>query len=445
MEDKVRDTLDREINKFRGDELELYGIISRGLSLTVKKGRISELTSFEGLGVGARVFERGAMGYASTNDLNEIGNCVLKASKHARFGEKIKGWNGLPPKTYEKSDEIHNIGRIKVYDKKFEEIDKREIVELGKNLISDFEERNVLLSSGNLSFSMSLEMIYNTSGLRHEEASTEIYVGVEGVAKDGGSVASAQDFECSRKFMTSLDPLSERVCKVALDSLNPMKVEKVEGVGLLSPLALYELLSYTLIPSLSLDMVIKGRSALSNKLGSTISSECLTFVDDGTLDWAMGSGMRDGEGTPSNRKCVIDKGVLKTFLSDCHTSAKVEGESTGNCVRHNYQSPPDIGVRNLVITSNDKISIEEVDRGVLVTSFIGSHTSNPVSGDFSLEVRGGYIIDRGDITGVARKLIVFGNVYEILKSVIGSMNDTRMVGEVITPTLAFDNMVFLGE
>ena len=54
----------------------------------------------------------------------------------------------------------------------------------------------------------------------------------------------------------------------------------------------------------------KGASFLLGKLGEQIASPSVTIYDDGTMKGAMGSKPFDGEGLATNRKSLVERGVL---------------------------------------------------------------------------------------------------------------------------------------
>ncbi|MHC1624583.1 MAG: metallopeptidase TldD-related protein, partial [Methermicoccaceae archaeon] len=345
---------------------------------------------------------------------------------------------------------------VKKYDPHVAEIDADVLAKATGTLISEFEERDVLLSDGSLSASHSIELLANTSGLFRIEEGTECYANAEGIAEEnngGKQVASAYDLECSRSLdiLDSLPGLAERVSTLAKDSLHTTKCERLVGTGVLTPLALLELLSGTFMPAIILDAVLKGRSALAGKLGEEVASPSLSIIDDPLYPMGMGSYSYDGEGVPSEKKAIIDKGVLTTLLSDLQSVARAQDfgmkgiKSTGNCVRGSAFVMPSTDVTNLVFSTDENLELSEVDSGVLISTLVGAHTANPISGDFSLEVKGGYIIKAGEIKGVVEKLMVSGNLYKLLSSLTGSVGEPRMVGSLISPAMAFEGLTFIGE
>ena len=64
--------------------------------------------------------------------------------------------------------------------------------------------------------------------------------------------------------------------------------------------------------SLEASGVALGQSQFCGKLGQQIANPKVTAIDDGTIPNAWGSVNIDDEGTPAQRKVLIDRGILKT-------------------------------------------------------------------------------------------------------------------------------------
>jgi len=76
---------------------------------------------------------------------------------------------------------------------------------------------------------------------------------------------------------------------------------------------------------------------------------------------------------------------------------------------------------------------------IYVHSLIGAHTSNPVSGDFSLECMNAFLVKGGDWIPV-KSAMIYGNVYELLKRVEVFGKDIRQVDNTITPSIRFERV-----
>jgi len=67
-------------------------------------------------------------------------------------------------------------------------------------------------------------------------------------------------------------------------------------------------------PAFHADNILKGKSLFKDLLGQTVGRPTVTLVDDGRLPGAMNLAPVDGEGTPTRRTALIDRGVLSGYL-----------------------------------------------------------------------------------------------------------------------------------
>ena len=77
----------------------------------------------------------------------------------------------------------------------------------------------------------------------------------------------------------------------------------------------------------------RGASFLLNRLGQTIAAPSVTIVDDGTMPGALGSRPFDGEGLPTQRTVVVERGVLASYLLDSYSGRKLGLPSTHHAAR----------------------------------------------------------------------------------------------------------------
>ncbi len=82
-----------------------------------------------------------------------------------------------------------------------------------------------------------------------------------------------------------------------------------------------------LFAAISAANVAIGNSWLAERVGDRVGSELVTIVDDGTLPGRLGSSPFDGEGVPTRRTTVFERGVLRTFLYDTYYARKLGAQS----------------------------------------------------------------------------------------------------------------------
>ncbi|NIN65385.1 MAG: TldD/PmbA family protein, partial [Anaerolineae bacterium] len=55
-------------------------------------------------------------------------------------------------------------------------------------------------------------------------------------------------------------------------------------------------------------------SIIEGKIGQQIAAECVTIIDDATIPRLSGSYPYDSEGTPGQKRIIIENGVLKGYM-----------------------------------------------------------------------------------------------------------------------------------
>ena len=88
--------------------------------------------------------------------------------------------------------------------------------------------------------------------------------------------------------------------------------------------------------------------------------------------------------------------------------------------------------------------ISEIDKGIIVSSVLGAHTANPISGDFSVEASNGFLIENGEITSPVKKAMISGNIYEGLKDCSGIKSEIKQYGSFIIPQILMENLRVIG-
>ncbi|MBR4058330.1 MAG: TldD/PmbA family protein [Lachnospiraceae bacterium] len=176
--------------------------------------------------------------------------------------------------------------------------------------------------------------------------------------------------------------------------------------------------------SLEASCVSIGQSQFAGKLGQQIANEKVTAIDDGTIPNAWGSFNFDDEGTPAQRKVLIENGILKNYMIDKLNGRRMGMEGNGSCRRQGYQWAPTSRMSNTYIDNgpdkNEDI-IKSIEYG-LYAKDMGGGSVNPTTGAFNFSVREGYIIRNGEICEAVRGASLIGKGSEVIM-------DIDMVGQ----------------
>ncbi|HLN89948.1 MAG TPA: TldD/PmbA family protein, partial [Candidatus Binatia bacterium] len=371
-------------------------------------------------------------------------SAVTSALSAARASKPDSEWNGLPQK------KRYGITE-KTFDKKIVSLSSEDLVNIASTMLdaAGQVDKRVFPIEGGVGSGYISDAIANSNGLVGFDMGTVIECSVATLAKENNTVTPVCfEFNAARNY--NIDPawVGKEAAKMALSALKTNSVETKSGKVILTQFALQDLLSYTLVNAIKADSVQRGQSPFTGKIGEKVASENLTIYDDGLFAGGLRTGIFDGEGVPHQKTAVIEKGVLRNFLYDYYSAKKDGKESTGNASRAGYLSTPGIDTSNFHIIPGNKTSdemIDEVDDGLIVYYLQGAHSSNPVSGEFSVVATPAWKIKNGEITHCSRGVMLAGNIFELVKNISVVGGNERQMGQLISPWIRVENVRVIGQ
>ncbi len=170
---------------------------------------------------------------------------------------------------------------------------------------------------------------------------------------------------------------------------------------------------------LEADGIERGTSFYTGRVGERVGSDVVTIVEDGSIPHLRGSFDYDDEGTPSRRNVLIENGILRGYISDRLTAAKLGIPLTGNGRRESYMHYPLVRMTNTFIldgASDPEEIVSATDRG-LYAKRLGGGEVDTTTGNFTFGVREAYLIEKGRITSPVRGATLIGNGPEILRRI----------------------------
>ena len=171
--------------------------------------------------------------------------------------------------------------------------------------------------------------------------------------------------------------------------------------------------------SLEASAVAYGQSQFVGKLGQKIANEKVTAIDDATIPNAWGSINIDDEGTPAQRKVLIEKGVLKSYMIDKFNGRRMGMPSTGSSRRQCYSFTPTSRMSNTYIaegTDNNDDIIASMEYGLFAKE-MGGGSVNPITGEFNFAVNEGYLVRNGKICEPVRGASLVGKGSDIIMDI----------------------------
>lgn len=173
---------------------------------------------------------------------------------------------------------------------------------------------------------------------------------------------------------------------------------------------------------------------LINDLNKKVFCESINIIEDPHLG-IFNDSYADDDFVTIKKKYLVEKGIIKTFVSNSEHAFKLATNSTGNCFGY------DIGVTNIYL-ENGNCAYEELlqntKKGLLVDVILGDGF-NSSNGLISVGVKG-FFIENG-VLQYAINGTISGEAKEVLQNVLLA-NDLLINKRVNSPSMKIFNMNF---
>lgn len=425
------------------DAAEAYLSSGTSIEIDVREGEVDTIKSAAEKGVGLRVFRGRQVGFAYTTDLSAQG---LKAvAQRAVANAALTAGEDY----YRLPEVVPEYPQVDIFDPGLPEKQIEEKIGLAKQMEAaarTHDPRVTIVESSTYQDGIIEVGIVSSTGISayYQGAVCGLYIALTAREGEDHQTGFAMDF---RPRFVHLDPeaVGREAAERAVRMLGARSQQGMEVPVVVDPYVMVSLLGM-LAPSLTAEAVQKGRSLFAGQVGNQVASDKVTVVDDGTLDGGVRSAPFDGEGVPSSRSVLIEKGCLRGYLYNTYTAAKDGVSSTGNGVRASYKGGPEVGITNFFLEPGEispEQIIGEISSGLYVGEVMGMHTANPISGDFSVGATGIWI-EQGRLSYPVRGLAIAGNIRDLLNAVDAVGSDLRFFGGKGAPTVRVSKLAVSG-
>lgn len=189
--------------------------------------------------------------------------------------------------------------------------------------------------------------------------------------------------------------------------------------------------------------IARGSSWLRDSLGEQVLPTTLSVIEEPRRKRTSGSRLFDAEGLPTQKRAIVENGVLNSWTLDLGTARKLGLQSTANAAR-GVGGPPSPSPTNVSLTQSAKTRedlMRDMGTGLLVTSLIGS-TINPTTGDYSRGASG-FWVENGELAYPVNECTIAGNLRQMLLS-LQPANDARTHLSRVVPSLLIEGMALAG-
>jgi PmbA protein len=459
-------------------DAEAVGFESEEFSVNVRLGQVEQLTESGSHALGLRVFfaTNGARGIddpaertasTSTSDLSEEG--IASLVNAAIELAKVTGpdpFAGLPERSAFGSldaDALH------LYFNDVDNIPNEERIDMARRCeaaafayVPENSTARIQNSKGaDFDASSSHRVMVNSRGFTGEYRRSYCGFSATPIAQDLDAKTAMQTgywYSSARtaRMLDTPEAVGREAARRALRRLGARRVP-TQKCPVVFPPEVSRSLMGNLLNAADGDSIYRHSSIFNGKLGERVAGENITMIDDGTMVFdrtlpdgttlkvgGFGTSPFDGDGLPTQRTVVIERGVLKELMLNTYTARKL-GMTSNHKASRGLAGAPGIGGGNYFLepgTLTPEQIIADVPNGFLVLQTMGTGV-NLTTGDYSLGASGLWI-ENGESAYPVEEITIAGNLKDMFHNVVAIGNDLEFRGSGAVPTVRVEGMTIAG-
>ena len=445
---EITSQIKKAANSLRINKWDYGASLSNDYSVQVDRGKAKQLKASQKNVITLRVWNnKNLIGITTTSDLSETG--IKKALEQAYIASEFGNKNEFTDFSPLAKDPI----KVKEIEKK-QPLGIKKLLNILREAESELIESHEAIKSipyNGLSESFYERIYANSDGAfrnySKSQAALYLYARAEEKGKkprSSGSVKlgyGAADID--------IESCIKEASQKTIAHLDYSSIKTAKYLVCLSPEAFLTMIN-------SFSSIFNARSiidgvSLSNKnsIGDLISIPALNIYDDGLNDKNISSAPFDGEGTPTRKLSIINKGRLKNFLHSESTAKIFNTNPTGHA---GLGSKVSVSPDWLVVQRSDECSELNfsLDHANYKGEFIYIEELNAIhagvkasQGSFSLPFDGWHYKD-GEKCSI-ESATVAGDIKYLLKNIINIENEEELTTSGISPHVWINELSITGD
>jgi PmbA protein len=445
-------------------DAEAVAVESEEFSVNVRLGQVEQLTQSGSRALGLRVFFETSEGQrtanTSTSDLSSQGlTRIIQSAVELSKITSPDPFAGLPDRDAFGSNDV---AALALYFADVDAIPPAERIDIARRceaaaLATDARIQNS--KGADFDASSSHRIMVNSRGFSGEYRRSYCGFSATPIAQDAsGAMQSGYWYSSARtsKLLESPESIGRIAAQRALRLLGARRVP-TQKCPVVFPAEVARSLMGNLLSAADGDAIYRNSSMFSGKLGEQVAGENITMIDDGTMVFdhtlpaseslrvgGFGTSPFDGDGLPTRRTVIIERGILKELMLNTYTARKLSMQSTGKASR-GLAGAPGIGGGNYFLepgTLTPEEVIADIPNGLYVLQTMGFGV-NLVTGDYS-QGASGLWIENGELAYPVEEITIAGNLKDMFRSVSAIANDLEFRGSGAVPTIRIEGMTVAG-
>lgn len=196
----------------------------------------------------------------------------------------------------------------------------------------------------------------------------------------------------------------------------------------------------SLVGAVSGGSLYRKSSFLLDQMDKQIFAPHINISDVPDIRKGLASSPFDDEGVRTQRRNIVENGVLRGYFLGSYSARKLGMRTTGNAG----------GNHNLIMRSSGGQSgeldlaglLKQMGRGLLVTELLGQGV-NQVTGDYSRGAAG-FWVEHGEIQHPVQEITIAGNLKDMFRNIVAVGNDVLVLGSKQCGSILVEGMTVAG-
>ncbi|MGQ0587197.1 MAG: metalloprotease PmbA [Gammaproteobacteria bacterium] len=407
--------------------------VSRGLSLTVRKGEVESVEFHHDRELSLEVFFGRRAGSASTADLTArgLGQAVAAACAIARASGEDP-CNGLAD-----ADRMATAFPELDLDHAWEMTTDEAIERARECEAAALAVPGVTQSEGaGLHSSRGIELYGNTHGFLGARTGSNHYVSCAAIAARDDEMQRDDWYTASRHpgELEAPAAVGRRAGERAAARIGSKPLSTRQAPVLFVPDMARGLFAH-FVGAISGTALYRKASFLLDHAGKAVFAPQVQLAQRPFIPRAAASASYDSEGVATADRVLVDRGVLQGYVLSSYSARKLGLATTGNAG----------GVYNLVVDAGTKdfdALRREMGSGLIVTELMGQGV-NTVTGDYSRGAAG-FWVENGEVVHPVDEVTIAGNLAEMFRSIKAIGADLDIRGGIRTGSVLIEPMTIAG-
>ncbi|MCT2387593.1 metalloprotease PmbA [Erwinia pyrifoliae] len=419
-----------ELAKASSDGAEVAVTKTTGISVSTRYGSVENVEFNSDGALGITVYHQNRKGSASSTDLSHdaIQRTVQAALDIARYTSADPYAGVADPDllafTAPDLDLFHPS-----------EIDADRAIELAaraEQAALKSDKRITNTEGGSFNSHVGIKVFGNSHGMIQGYCSSRHSLSSCVTAEENGDMERDYAYTIGRAMedLKSPEYVGEECARRTLSRLSPRKLSTMKAPVMFAAEVATGLFGH-LVGAISGGSVYRKSTFLLDSLGQQILPEWLTIEEHPHLLKGLASTPFDSEGVRTQRRDIIQDGVLQNWLLTSYSARKLGLKSTGHAG----------GIHNWRIAGQGHSfddMLKQLGTGLLVTELMGQGVSG-ITGDYSRGASG-FWVENGVIQYPVSEITIAGNLKDMWRNMVsvGSDTETRsniQCGSVLLPEM----------